>query len=563
MQTSHARPRRALLLRALLLAAVCVAAAHVAPAQQAGGGRIRQQDVFTSTNVLSPGEADDWPLAARDNETFIISVSSEEFDPTVELADPQGGTVARNDDVRPGEQDSLLLARVAAGGAYRVRVKASKSAAGGQYELTVRRFVATDAGVGARTAGALGRTLARWHRFPAQAGQTLVVTARAASFAPDLQVYAPNGEEVETQSSGGGTGGPRVFFRAAQGGTYHVRVAPARADAQPRSSYALTAAVARVFPAVAGRTAGEARSIDAGGLDLWTFKGRAGDLVRARAVAGGGAMAAQLSFVPPADPKTGEPRPHEGASPPFVVLPSDSKEGGEVIALLNAEGDYQVAVSQPLGLGVSYTFDLKPPLRDFEARAGGAGALALGGTDYWVVEGKAGEILRFKAAAQNFDTALQLFNPRGEVVAADDDGWQNRNSLLTALLVEPGRHFLRVYAHGNGGAGPYTVSREADAVRPLGTDGRAEGSVGTGGSEIWSFAGKAGQTVIVSARSPDFDTRVHVYGPDAAELAADDNGGEGTDSLLSVRLPLDGTYTVWVSAQSGGGRYSLRLIEAR
>ncbi|HYP53635.1 MAG TPA: PPC domain-containing protein [Pyrinomonadaceae bacterium] len=301
--------------RALAASVLCLAAAHLCHAQQAGGGRIRQQDVFTSTNVLTPGETDEWPLAARDNETFIVLVESENFDPAVELVSPEGAVVAQNDDVRPGEQDSLMLARAGAGGAYKVRVKASKSAAGGQYELAV--------------------------------------------------------------------------------------------------------------------------------------------------------------------------------------------------------------------------------------------------------EAKAGQILRFESASETFDTALQLFNPRGESVAGDDDGGENRNAKLTALVVEPGRHLLRVYAHGNGGAGSYLLRRAPDAVRQLAAGGRVDGAVGRGGSEIWSFAGRAGQTVILSARSPDFDTRVTVYGPDAAEIAADDNGGEGTDSLLSVRLPLDGAYTVWVSAQSGGGRYSLRLIDVQ
>src|SRR3712207_2787349 len=129
MQTSPARPRAAVL-RFVLVLVLCCAAARVSPAQQAGGGRIREQDVFTSTNVLTPGETDEWPLAARDNETFIVSVSSESFDPAAELVSPQGQVLAQNDDVRPGEQDSLLLARVAAAGAYKVRVKASKPAAG-------------------------------------------------------------------------------------------------------------------------------------------------------------------------------------------------------------------------------------------------------------------------------------------------------------------------------------------------------------------------------------------------------------------------------------------------
>ena len=555
------------LIRFVLGAWVIVAAAAASvpcAAQQAGGGRIRQQDTFVSTNVLTPGETDEWPLAARDNETFIISVSSENFDPTLELVDPQGKVVAANDDVRAGEQDSLLLARVGAGGAYSVRVKASKSAAGGEYELKVRRFNATDAATGARTAAALGRTLSQWHRFTAEAGQTLVVTARAVSFAPLLEIYAPNGEEVEVQNTQTEQGArSRAVFRATQTGVYHVRVS-SRGEAQPRSSYAVTVAVARVFEIVVGQPT-EARPIDAGGLDLWTLQAEAGDLLKIETRAASGVMSAQMAFVPPLD-KDGEPRPPEGATPPFVVLPSDPKATGSFVALVNLAGTYQVAVSQPLGVSTSYTLLTSRPLQPLRATEGGApvSALALGGSDFWSVEGTAGQIMRFDAFSEQFDAALQLFNVRGELVSSDDDGGgQGRNSSLTAMLVEPGRYLLRVYAFGNGGSGAYKLSKVANPVRPLGMGVRADGTVGRGGSEIWSFKGQAGQTLIISARSADFDIKTALYSPDAAELASDDNGGEGTDSLLSVRLPLDGTYTLWVSAQAGGGKYSVRLIEAQ
>src|SRR3712207_7648053 len=59
------------------------------------------------------------------------------------------------------------------------------------------------------TVGTLGRAFVQWHRFAARAGQTLVVTARAASFVPDIEVYASNGEEVEMQSAGDPSGQPR------------------------------------------------------------------------------------------------------------------------------------------------------------------------------------------------------------------------------------------------------------------------------------------------------------------------------------------------------------------
>jgi serine protease Do len=212
---------------------------------------------------------------------------------------------------------------------------------------------------------------------------------------------------------------------------------------------------------------------------------------------------------------------------------------------------------------VSYTLATLQPVKPFTSTAEAGGALALGGSDYWAFDGRAGQILRYEALSEQFDVALQLFNPRGEAIGGDDDGASDRNAMLTALLAEPGRYLLRVYAYGGGGAGSYRLRRINDPVRALAINARVEGRVGTGGEEIWSFEGRAGQVLIVSARSSEFDTRVAVYGPDATEVASDDNNGEGTDSLLSVRLPLDGTYTLWVAAQGGGGSYSLRVIEAQ
>jgi predicted secreted protein len=541
---------------ALALALSLFAAPLDGAAQESAGERIKQQDTYTSSNVLTQGETDEWPLAARDNETVIIGVSSENFDPAVELLNPSGAVIARNDDIRAGEQDSLLLARLAVGGAYVVRVRASK-AGGGRYELTVRRFIATDAPAGARSVGVLGKSLSQWHRFNAEAGQTLVVTTRAASFSPTVEIYAPSGEQVLAELSNRGS---RAVFRAAQGGVYHARIAPL-GNAEARSSYSVTIAPARVFQTRIGE-ANALRPIERGGLDLWTFKAAAGDLVKVQAKAAGGSLTAMLSFVPVLD-KQGEPTAPESNVPPFVVLPSDTKASGELVALINTTGDYQVAVSQPFGLVVSYALATSQPVKLFTGGAGGGGTLTLGGSDYWAFDGKAGQILRYEAMSEQFDVALQLFNARGESVGADDDGASNRNAMLTALLSEPGRYLLRVYTFGGGGAGSYRLRPINDPARPLALNTRVEGTVGTGGSEIWSFKGSAGQVLIISARSSDFDTRIALYGPDAAEVAADDNGGEGTDSLLSVRLPVDGTYTLWVAAQGGGGAYALRAIEAQ
>ena len=99
-----------------------------------------------------------------------------------------GRGLGRNDDVRPGQKDPLLVVRLAAGGEYKVRVGSSDANTSGVYNLKVWRFVSDPLKAGERKTGLLGMTAAHWYRLPAEAGRTIVVTARAATFKPVVAV---------------------------------------------------------------------------------------------------------------------------------------------------------------------------------------------------------------------------------------------------------------------------------------------------------------------------------------------------------------------------------------
>lgn len=133
---------------------------------------------------------------------------------------------------------------------------------------------------------------------------------------------------------------------------------------------------------------------------------------------------------------------------------------------------------------------------------------------------------------------------------------------MTVALLRGGRYLLRVQSFGGGGSGAYNIQSLRNSVKVLVLDKREQGSIGAESSDIWSFQGRAGQTVIISARSADFDVSISLRGPDGVEVGSDDDGGDGTNSLLSRRLPLNGAYTVWVNAKQGRGSYVLRLMEA-
>lgn len=83
--------------------------------------------------------------------------------------------------------------------------------------------------------------------------------------------------------------------------------------------------------------------------------------------------------------------------------------------------------------------------------------------------------------------------------------------------------------------------------------------------DMWSYTGRAGETIRVTLTSTDFDTYLSVGrndGGEFSELDSDDDGAGGTDSKVVVTLPEDGEYAVRVNSLSAGetGAYTL-LVE--
>jgi serine/threonine-protein kinase len=72
----------------------------------------------------------------------------------------------------------------------------------------------------------------------------------------------------------------------------------------------------------------------------------------------------------------------------------------------------------------------------------------------------------------------------------------------------------------------------------------------------WTFEGRAGQVVTLrctAAAGAETDPRINLLAPDGSWLIADDDGGEGLNSLIAnFELPADGTYTVKVDVFEPG-----------
>ena len=98
-------------------------------------------------------------------------------------------------------------------------------------------------------------------------------------------------------------------------------------------------------------------------------------------------------------------------------------------------------------------------------------------------------------------------------------------------------------------------------LKELKMGGRGKGLLQLNSTDFWSFEGEEGKTVLLSVRSSVCDPSLSLHSPDGVQIASDDNSGVGTDSLLAVKLPKTGRYTVWISSGRGAGDYGLRLID--
>lgn len=90
---------------------------------------------------------------------------------------------------------------------------------------------------------------------------------------------------------------------------------------------------------------------------------------------------------------------------------------------------------------------------------------------------------------------------------------------------------------------------------------------GRGAFRAYRFEGRAGQRLVATMESTDFDAYLivgRVVGPLMDELKSNDDGGEDTNSRLRVTLPEDGTYLVVAQSYSedGAGAFNVGLQTA-
>jgi hypothetical protein len=205
--------------------------------------------------------------------------------------------------------------------------------------------------------------------------------------------------------------------------------------------------------------------------------------------------------------------------------------------------------------------------------------------DLYTFEGRAGQRVQITMRSQAFDAFLvlgRMSDGERHTLAEDDDGGGGTDSRIRYELLVGGTYEIYAGAFADDAEGAYTLTVEELAppvVRPtqplrlgaqVSDDLRETDPQMVDGSHYrdWSYTARAGERVRIVMRSETFDTFLSIGRMVNGELqviSSNDDGPDGTDSLLELTLDQAGSYVIRASSlfASETGPYTLRIDRAR
>lgn len=442
-----------------------------------------------------------------------------------------------------------------------------------------------------------------WFRLSVEPGQRYSITLDAAGEAetpldPVLALYGADGQSIaENDDSNGSLNSALRYSPTAAGdifveargftdqavGAYRLSVEAGPAPADDVGNDAASRGRVTAGNAVSGVLESE------GDVDWYRLSARVGQRYRIN-----------LSGADGSNQALGDPMLRVVAGDGAELASNDDSENSlnsMVEWTPSQNGDVFVEASAFGGAAIgAYTLSVAAERAPTDAIAGSRvthGRIALGGsvtnaldfvgdTDWWRIRLQEGQTYRFTLSGNKdattplADPVLAIRNASGEELATDDDGGEGFNSYLEFTAPSSGQFYLEARPFGADMTGGYTLTAaQGDIPADASTDATLsaegdyrEGALSPTGDKDWYRLNLTeGQGLRITVTSAEGETGlgdplVVLYGPDGAEVARDDDSGEGLNAWLEYVAATAGAYHLEVrgfSEEIAEGRYAIQI----
>ncbi len=183
--------------------------------------------------------------------------------------------------------------------------------------------------------------------------------------------------------------------------------------------------------------------------------------------------------------------------------------------------------------------------------------------DVWEFDGRAGQDVMIDMRSADFDTYLELHDARGTLVEEDDDGGEDTDSFIAARLTSGGRYRVIARSFGdNERTGAYELMLTTGAAPAPGREGEIRdgetvlGRLEPGDSlmgdstraDVWTFRAGRDGPLVIDMSSGEFDTYLIARDSEGQLLGTDDDGGDGTNSRLTIRVQAGRAYRIYANS---------------
>lgn len=186
----------------------------------------------------------------------------------------------------------------------------------------------------------------------------------------------------------------------------------------------------------------------------------------------------------------------------------------------------------------------------------------------YTLQAEAGQAVNITLSSDTFDAYLTLKDTSGNVLAENDDLNGTNSGFQGLVLPQASGYMLLVESYGQHNAsgaevGDYTLSVGEQQINHIEYSQIINGQLTMTDLTLdYVFSGQAGDVIVASQTSTDFDSYLRLLDATGTELISNDDSGGALDSLIGpYTLPSTGNYTLRVSSLSGdtAGAFTLKL----